>query len=341
MAWFFFIGLLLIMPNQTFALTNSPAPWARELCGSSAQPPDVFAYITNRDDNTVSIIDVSTRRVIKTLDVAPQPRTLTVTPNGREVYVTTQQSVTVISAPEHTLRATVQTSQSFSIAAHPNGRTIYLGHSGDQIMSALDTETLAVSPLNVPAILDADDDQGLRGMVVHPNGRTIYVTNRITNELLVVSVASGSLVAAVSVGRAPFNLAIHPNGATVYVSNIDDDSISLVDVATNRVMDTVRLQGNPSWITFDNTGRTAYVANGDLSEVIVMEALTLREIKRIQVGESPRNVALDPDGMTLYTVNRLDETVSVVDLTTDSILDTIPVGRVPVTFGHFLGVIPR
>ncbi len=44
--------------------------------------------------------------------------------------------------------------------------------------------------------------------------------------------------------------------------------------------------------------------------------------------------------MTLYTVNRNDETVSVVDLTTDRVATTIPVA-VPVTFGPFLGAIPR
>lgn len=238
------ICILLIAPAPIWALNDSPAPWVRELCDSTAPALDVFTYITNRDDNTVSIIDTSTQMVIETLTVGESPRSITVTPDGRQVYVANHlgNSISVISAPDNNIRATVRVNpRPYAIAAHPDGSTVYVGHWGNRIMSAIDTETLSVSLMNIPAIRPPDEDQGLRGIVVHPDGDTIYVANRNTHELFVIDVATGSMTTAIPVGRVPFSIAIHPSGSAVYVGNNEDHSISVVDTATNRVIDEVRL----------------------------------------------------------------------------------------------------
>ena len=46
-----------------------------------------LAYITNEKDNTVSIIDIKKRKVIKTVDVGQRPRGIIMTKDGKFVLI--------------------------------------------------------------------------------------------------------------------------------------------------------------------------------------------------------------------------------------------------------------
>ena len=52
-------------------------------------------YVTNRNSNTVSIIDSSSNRVIGTINVAGGPHGIAYNPDNNYMYVTGQDSNTV------------------------------------------------------------------------------------------------------------------------------------------------------------------------------------------------------------------------------------------------------
>ena len=45
------------------------------------------AYVANRDNNNVSVIDLSTRTVVDTVSVGTDPTGVAITPDGSRVYV--------------------------------------------------------------------------------------------------------------------------------------------------------------------------------------------------------------------------------------------------------------
>lgn len=47
-----------------------------------------FAYVTNLEDNTVSVIDIATNTVVASIPVGNGPVDVAVTPNGTNAYVT-------------------------------------------------------------------------------------------------------------------------------------------------------------------------------------------------------------------------------------------------------------
>lgn len=55
--------------------------------GVAITPDDRFAYVTNTDDDSVSVIDLATRTVTATIPVGDGPMGVAVTPNGSYVYV--------------------------------------------------------------------------------------------------------------------------------------------------------------------------------------------------------------------------------------------------------------
>jgi YVTN family beta-propeller protein len=58
--------------------------------------PPIFAYVTNADDDTVSVIDTSTNTVIGApIPVGDSPRAIAITPDGTRAYVTNSGDGTV------------------------------------------------------------------------------------------------------------------------------------------------------------------------------------------------------------------------------------------------------
>jgi YVTN family beta-propeller protein len=78
---------------------------------ASARPAEAapFAYVTNKRDNTVSIIDTVTNTVAATVAMAIDPEGVAVSRDGKFVYVANvgSDNVSVISTASNTVAATV------------------------------------------------------------------------------------------------------------------------------------------------------------------------------------------------------------------------------------------
>jgi YVTN family beta-propeller protein len=75
-----------------------------------ARDPDgTRAYVTNGNDNTVSVIDTASNTVVATVAVGACSRGVAITPNGTRAYVTNlcSDSVSVIDTSSNTVVATV------------------------------------------------------------------------------------------------------------------------------------------------------------------------------------------------------------------------------------------
>jgi YVTN family beta-propeller protein len=61
----------------------------------STNPPTNKIYVANYDDNTVSVIDGKTNRVINIVNVGKNPYSVAVNPNTNTVYITNKNYDTV------------------------------------------------------------------------------------------------------------------------------------------------------------------------------------------------------------------------------------------------------
>ena len=95
----------------------------------------VYAYITNSDDNTVSVIDTATNNVTATVPVGTYPCGVAVTPDGTKVYVANNGSntVSVIDTATNNVTATVPVgSYPRGVAVTPDGTKVYVANKFGQ-----------------------------------------------------------------------------------------------------------------------------------------------------------------------------------------------------------------
>ena len=296
------------------------------------------AYVTNNNDDTVSVIDTATTSVIATVPVGASPAGVAVTPDGRFAYVANQlgNSVSVIDAATNTVVATVPLG-SFprSIAMHHSGAFVYVTSSGSNI-SVIATATNTVVG-SIPVFFPVD-------LALSPSGDLGYVTHSsVVNGVTVINTATNSVVTNIPLpADVTASATVSPNGAFVYVTCLSvatGNKLAVIDTATNNVVTIVPLPGTFSpGVAFAPDGSLAYVANngggiccgggGTSSSISVIDTASHTEIANVPAG-SPTAIAITPDGAFVYVTDISLNSVLVISTVNNGLMHILPVGNFP------------
>ena len=154
-------GTVLSVGAQTLHVDFKPTDTANYNTASKDVTINVllkaYAYITNYNSNTVSVINTSSNTVIATVDVRNNPHGVAVNPAGTKVYVTNEEdkTVSVIDTATNTVTATVNVGkQPYGVAVNPIGTKVYVANIVDSTVSVINTTTNTVTAtVNVGTIL--------------------------------------------------------------------------------------------------------------------------------------------------------------------------------------------
>jgi YVTN family beta-propeller protein len=93
-----------------------------------------FAYVTNAQDRTVSVIDTATNTVTTTLSVGGFPWGVAISPDASRAYVANafpDNTVSVIATATNTVTTTIAVGDfPEELAFTPNGASVYVSNSG-------------------------------------------------------------------------------------------------------------------------------------------------------------------------------------------------------------------
>jgi YVTN family beta-propeller protein len=191
------------------------------------------AYITNSNDNTVSVINTATNTVVGLpINVGARPGGVAVTPDGSKVFVANSSSntVSVIVTAAGTVVATIPVGvRPRGVAVTPDGSKVYVANFNDSTVSVIDPATnivVATIPVGTP-----------EGVAITPDGSKVYVGNSGFNTVSVIATATNMVVGSpIGVGSFPDGVAVTPDGSKVYVANSNSNTVSVIATATNKVV---------------------------------------------------------------------------------------------------------
>ncbi|MGB9941312.1 PKD domain-containing protein [Methanosarcina sp.] len=309
-------------------------------------PAPSYAYITNFNSNTVSVINTSSNTVTATVPVGTDPFGAAVSPDGSKVYVANANydrsgTVSVIDRATNRVTATVDIGYKYSpcgVAVTPDGKKVYVTDRDINGVSAIDTVTNTVTA-TVPAGVNP------LGAAITPDGTKVYVTNRYSNNVSVIDTGTNTVTATVKVGLGPSAVTVDQAGTKLYVANCESNTISVIDTSSNTVTAIVPVGKWPMGVAVSPDGSKVYVANEGSNNVSVIDTTTKTVIVTLNVGKSPYGIAVTPDGTKVYVANfgnddDLGKTVSVIDTATDRVTATVNTGFSPIAFGQFISPLP-
>ena len=334
--------------------------------GAGAAP---LAYVSNNGDGTVSVIDSAPPLgcpvagqtppcVVKTLRVGASPGGVAVNPAGTLAYVANSgdDSVSVIRTSDNTV--TTIPSVGFGpwgVAVSPDNAQVYVGLS-DGSVAVIDVN-------NSNAVSSVSGVGGvLNGIVVA--GSRVFVSDATLGQIVVIDAPTLSVIRRIDVGSppnsSPMGLVANPGGTRVYTVDLRFDpnllvtvlEVSVIDpglvdnMTRNPVVQTLVIDpdpqngpptndtlATPGGVALSPDGSRLYVAN-DASDDVTIITLSNGSRAHVTVGTSPTGIATDPTGRA-YVANLGAGTVSVIDPVSNSVLQTVRVGRMPFVFGAF------
>jgi len=258
-----------------------------------ASPDGKLAFASNyggtTPGNTISMIDLATRKEVRRIDTSPIRRPHGLAFVDGKLYFTAELNRLIARYDPTTdkvdfLLGTGQTTTHMVIVNKEQTRIVTANIGGNSIAvferganpNATWNETV------VPV------GQGPEGMDVSPDGKEIWAAHSRDGGVSVIDAATKKVVATLDLKTKQSNrLKFTPDGRIVLISDL--------------------------------------IAN----QIVVLDAATRAEIKRIPTGQRPLGILMVPDGSRAYIAINTDNYVSVFDLKSLTITGQISTGKGP------------
>lgn len=306
----------------TNTITVGHAPFSVAVASSGG-----FAYVTNRDDDTVSLINTATDTVIEDLEVGETPEGIFV--GFGEIYITNDksESVTVYREIDFQELATIPTGGGpLSVAVSPDGKTAIVGNDSDGSTTIINTGVNTVRA-TVPV------GSNPAGIAITPDSTRAFVANSTAGSVSVVPL-DGSGPLTLNVLGSPSGVAITPTPHFVIEKTALPAPVSAGGTLVYTITFENRGSANATGVTITDTvptGLTFVSATGGGAPSGTDVVWTIGDLPIGATGELEATFAVDA-GIADGTI--LENTVTLTDVLGNTASDTIPVAtRVPGGFG--------
>jgi YVTN family beta-propeller protein len=210
-------------------------------------------YVSNEDDDGVSIIDTTTGKVVPpTIKTGDQPEGVSLTADGKLIYSTNEGdgTVTVIDTATRKLLNTIKVGRRpRNVVFLPDGQHAYVNAENDGTVGILD---LAKNEMTGTITLGTPGDIKPMGLVLTADGKKLYVTTGKGKKVFVIDTTTNQISTSFEVGQRPWGIALSPDSKTLFTANGPSQDISVIDTATNTVTKKVKGTGGPWGIQIVN-----------------------------------------------------------------------------------------
>jgi YVTN family beta-propeller protein len=261
-------------------------------------PPNYreFAYVTNGDSGTVTVLDVVNIRVDREIPVGQNPVAVIPSSTRNEVYVVNSVAaggygyISVIDAEKNAVAANIALQRKpVSIDLNAEGTLAYVANSESNSISVVDLKARQ----EIAQIGTGEEPVAVR---VTPDGKALVVANRRGNSVSIIDAAARSVRAVFDGCPAASDVAILPDSSKAFVACSGGHQVLAIALASQK--------DSP--------------AKPDRLESL------------LDVGRGPVQLALKPDGGEVFVSNSLSDSVSEVDASKNDVGGAYLMGDDPV-----------
>ena len=240
------------------------------------------AYISNTESSEISVIDVDSLEVKKTIDLNGSSLGVAVSPDGKRLFVSDwfNNCLLVIQLNSHKRRC-------IEVGKAPAG--ISVSEKNDEIyVVSRDSNSVFVVSLSdekvIGKILVGDHPFGLKLLPVKNH---LYVTNVQSNDVSIVDLAERQEIKRVKVGKKPYCITFSMDGKKSFVTNQYSDSISIINTESLLLQKTVSSASFPEGI--DTHGPFIIFVSWLDEEIVAINERDQSVVSYASTGINPRN----------------------------------------------------
>jgi YVTN family beta-propeller protein len=275
------------------ASTNAP-----EANSSKASSPTVdapkstgVAYVTSQDAG-VSVIDLATMKVVKTIDAkAAGPRGLGVTDDGKKLIVATREngSISVIDT------ASGEVTQQIEVGKNPE----FVRIKGNFAYISSEPSAKAGPPPK-PGEKPAEDDDK---------------EEKIPAKISVVDLAAGKKIREITGGPETEGIEFSKDGKNLVITNEADNTVTVHDLENGNLVKTIKTHeygDRPRGIKASPDGKN-YIATLEFANKFMVLDKDFNFVRTVDTGETPYGVSYDAAGKYIYVASNKAKLLEVFD----------------------------
>lgn len=295
----------------------------------AAKPTEpTLAVVLNSGDATVSLVDMKTRTVTKTIPIGKEPHHVMLTPDEKTLLVANAMGNDIALMNPLTGEVTGRIPKiidPYHIGYSPDNRwfitaanrldrvDIYAANGAD--LKLVKTIPVGKTPSHIAFTADS---------------KIAFVTMQDSNELAAIDLVNQTLLWKMPTGPAPAGLWMTPGDQHLLVGITGGDYVQVLDWRNRREVKKI-FTGKGAHNFRPQGDRThVFVTNRIASTISLLNMKTLEKVGDITgLPAGPDDMELTPDGKQLWVSLRFARKVGIIDVPSMKLISVIPVGKSP------------
>ena len=273
--------------------------------GIAAAPDGSQVYLSNEALHSLDVVDSRTLRVKRRIPLSGRPNNISVSKDGRKVYVGIMEmpgSVDIIDTQAFANIKTLPVDGAIhNVYVTPDGKHAVAGSIHTSTINVIDTETDELAwTLKMSA--------GVRPMAfdTHPDGSTKNIYAQLSNfhGFAVVDFNKRKEVTRVEhppvpgehahtdglQGAPTHGLGVSPDGKTLWSTSKVYSHAYVYALPDLKEIGRVFVGQHPEWVTFTPDGKYVYIGAAGDNETHAIDVATMKAVAKISVGQVPKRV---------------------------------------------------
>lgn len=317
----------------------------------SSAAPTGTVIVANMGDNTATLVDVASRRVVATLPTGAGAHEVAVSHDGRWAVVSNYgvrgapgNSLTVIDVPSATVARTIDLGE----FKRPHGSAFLPGDSLFVVTSEMSRAVVLVDfekgtvvgsiPTNHPAS---------HMLAMTADASRIFTSNVADGTVSELDVPKRAFVREFRVAPAVEGITVTPGGEQVWVGSNQQKTVTVIDTRTGSTAATLSGFGMPYRLAVTPDARTVVITDPPNAVVRIVDATTRRDRATVRIDSagvtasaefpgspSPEGVVLSRDGRTAFVALQGNSRLAMIDIASGSVFASVPTGAGPDGIGY-------
>jgi YVTN family beta-propeller protein len=300
--------------------------YAQAAADSKAEPK--LAVVLNSGEASVSLIDMPTRKVIKTVPVGKEPHHLMMTPDQKTLLIANAAGNDVVLMNPVSGELTGRISDiidPYQIGYSPNHKwfiangnrldRVDVYHAQGPELRLAKSIKLGKTPSHVAFTADS---------------KTAFITLQDSNELAAIDLESQAVIWKMTTGKVPAGVWMTPGDQYLLIGITGEDNVQVIDWKNRK--EVKRIFTGKGAHNFRPLGdkKHIFLSNRIDSSISLINMQTLEKVGEITgLPAGPDDMEITPDGKTLWVTFRFSKKVGVIDIPSMKLVTVIPVGKSP------------
>ena len=326
------------MPRR-FRLIVTILPGLLMLGSAIAAAQSLRLYVGNSRGDDVSIVDLSTFKVVGDVKLGDRIHGVAVQPDGKRLFATVESDHTlriIDTATQQTVGTVKVSGRPNQVAVTPDGKYVVVPiRDGDKvdIVDVAKQEVVKSLPIKEP-----------HNALSNGSNRYIFVSSMASHEINIIDLDKMDYSAVIPVGGRPRPYAVSADGKTMFVALAELHGFVIVDIPGKKVVERVQMPAehptpHPLQYESADTRTHGLALTPDGSELWVTSLLddcvyiydikAKRVVGKVPTGGGPNWLAFTPDGKYVCVSNTDSDDVSIIDVKNRREVSRVKVGKVP------------